>query len=81
MPNIDDVKYYASNYFPQWTVWTLHIIIALTFFTLGGLYLYSGEYNKLNTYKIGQALACIVIIFGILMIFYHGNLLSMWKSK
>jgi uncharacterized integral membrane protein len=81
MTDIKDVKYYTSSYLPQWTVWISHIVIAILFFTLGGLYLYSREHGKLNTDKIGQALAWIVIIFGILMITYHGDLLFMWKTS
>jgi hypothetical protein len=81
MPDINEVKYYSSDYLPKWTVWVSHIIIALIFFTLGGMYLYSRENGKLSTDKIGQAMAWIIIIFGILMIAYHGDLLFMYKLK
>lgn len=81
MPDINDVKYYSSDYLPKWTVWTTHIVISILFFTLGGLYLYSRERRNLNTDKIGQSMAWIIIIFGILMITYHGDLLFMYKSK
>ena len=80
MPDIKQVKYYSSDYLPSWTVWTSHIAIAIIFFVIGGLYLYQHN-NKINTEKVGQALAWIVIIFGILMITYHGDLLLMWKMK
>lgn len=80
MPDIKQVKYYSSDYLPSWTVWISHISIAIIFFVLGGLYLHQYN-NKINTEKVGQALAWIVIIFGILMITYHGDLLLMWKMK
>ena len=80
MPDIKEVKYYSSDYLPPWTIWVSHILIAIIFFVLGGLYLHQSN-NKMNTDKVGQALAWIVVIFGILMITYHGDLLLMWKMK
>lgn len=81
MTDINDVKYYSSDHIPTWTIWAIHIVIAILFFTLGGMYLYSRENGNLSTDKIGQALAWIVIIFGILMITYHGHLLFMHIKK
>ena len=81
MPEIKDVKYFVSSYLPNWTVWGLHIVIAVIFFILGGMYLGYKEHEKEGLTTIGEAMAWIIIIFGILMITYHSDLLLMYVRQ
>ena len=83
MPDIKEVQYFTTNYLPKWFIWAMHITIAIIFLTLGGLYLgykeHSEDTNDLIT--IGEAMSWVIIIFGILMITYHGDLFLMWKNS
>jgi hypothetical protein len=69
-----DVKYFMTN--KPWIVWTLHIIIGLLFLSVA----ISFFVIKNDTIKatIGEAAIWIILVMSILMISYHGHLLTLY---
>jgi intracellular septation protein A len=58
----------------------MHIIVAIIFIILGGLYIGYLDNKDQNRDKVAEVTSWIIIIFGVIMMLYHGHLWIRFKT-